>query len=83
MSERWTLNAVAEPSFRHWDGETVAHHLLSNDTHRMAEPAGWILQQLGSGPLATADIAADSHYDSADLEPALRALADLGLIQPC
>ena len=84
MSERWTLNTVAELSFRQWDGETVVHHLLSNDTHRLAEPAGWILDRLGAAQaLAADDLAADSPYDAADLTPALHALGELGLIHRC
>ena len=84
MSERRTLINRAELSFRHWDGETVVHHLLSNDTHRLAEPAGWILGRLvAAQPLSVGDLAADSPYDAADLMPALHALGELGLIQRC
>ena len=84
MSERWTLNALAELSFRQWDGEVVVHHLISNDTHRLAEPAGWILGRLDAAqPLSVGELAADSPYDAADLMPALHALGELGLIQRC
>lgn len=84
MCERWTLDTLAEPSFRQWDGETVVHHQLSNDTHRLAEPAGWILGRLDAADaLAVDELAADSPYDAADLSPALHALGALGLIQRC
>jgi hypothetical protein len=84
MSDRWTLNPQAALSCRRWDGETVVHHLLSNDTHRLAEPAGWILHRLrDAGPLAAAEIAAGSPYDAADLAPALASLSELDLLVRC
>jgi hypothetical protein len=84
MSDRWTLNPQAALSFRHWNGETVVHHLLSNDTHRLAEPAGWVLDRLCSaGPLAAAEIAAGSPYDADDLAPALASLSELDLLVRC
>lgn len=84
MSERWTLNAQADLSCRHWDGETVVHHRLSNDTHRLAEPAGWVLDRLAAAVALDAnEIAADSPYAAADLTPALDALTRLGLIARC
>jgi hypothetical protein len=84
MSNRWTLNASAVPAFRSWEGESVVHHYLGNDTHRLAEPAGWILDRLTSvSPTATDELAANSPYDVADLAPALQALGALGLILQC
>ena len=84
MSDRWILNAQADLASRRWGEETVAHHFLSNDTHRLAEPAGWILDRLGAGgTLAAEDIAAGSGFDAAELAPALDALSRLGLIVRC
>jgi hypothetical protein len=84
MRDLWSLNPLAALACRHWEGETVVHHQLSNDTYRLAEPTGWILGRLGASAALTVDeIAADSPYDVADLTPALCALAELGLIQRC
>jgi hypothetical protein len=84
MTDRWFLAPLADLSCRHWAGETVVHHRQSNDTHRLAEPAGWILGRLDAADtLAVDELAADSPYDADDLTPALQALADLGLIQRC
>jgi hypothetical protein len=84
MTDRWSLAPLADFSCRHWEGQTVVHHRLSNDTHRLAEPAGWILGRLRASDTLTVDeLAAESLCDAADLMPALQALADLGLIQPC
>ncbi len=60
------------------------HHLLSNDTHRLAEPAGWILGRFSASDALTVDqFAAGSPYDTADLTPVLQALGELGYIQRC
>jgi hypothetical protein len=84
MNDRWSLASLADLSCRHWDAETVVHHRLSNDTHRLAEPAGWVLARLGAaGTLELEEIASDSPYDAADLTPALDALSQLGLIARC
>lgn len=83
-SSRWTLDPRADSAFRHWGAETVAHHRLGNDTHRLAEPAGWILDRLAGGAALTADeIALGSSYDPIDLEPALQDLARIGYLVPC
>lgn len=84
MSDRWSLDPRADLCLRHWGGETVVHHLLSNDTHRLAEPAGWVLDRLrAGGALAADDIAAGSPYDGADLGPVLEALSQLGFVVQC
>jgi len=83
-SPRWALDPWADAAWRHWGGETVAHHRLGNDTHRLAEPAGWILDRLaGNAALTTDEIAFGSPYDAADLEPALHALGQIGFLVRC
>jgi hypothetical protein len=84
MKESWSLNPLAALACRNWEGETVVHHLLSNDTHRLAEPAGWILARLcANQALAGDNIGADSPYDAAELFPVLQVLGELGLIHRC
>lgn len=84
MSDRWTLNPEADAAFRHWDGETVTHHRLSNDTHRLADPAGWCLARVSAGtPLSFDQIASSSPYDATDLSAALDALCQVDLLRRC
>jgi PqqD family protein of HPr-rel-A system len=84
MPDRWRLDALADATWRHWDGETVVHHRLSNDTHRLAEPAGWILERLAAGECLTIDaLAAKGAYAREALAAAVHALASLDLVRQC
>jgi hypothetical protein len=84
MTDRWRLDPLADAAWRHWDGETVVHHRLSNDTHRLAEPAGWILDRLAAGECRTIDaLAAEGAFTAGALDAALTALASLDLVRRC
>lgn len=45
----WRIADHADLVWRHWDGEYVFHHALSNDTHRLADEAGAVLLRLIEG----------------------------------
>lgn len=84
MSDRWVLGEPQDVAWRHWDGEAVAHHHLSNDTHRLAEPAGWILDSLEvRGALTLEELDSAGPYVACDLAPALETLASLGFVSRC
>jgi PqqD family protein of HPr-rel-A system len=81
---RWSLDPHVELACRRWDAEVVVHHALSNDTHRLAEPAGAILQWLDqSGSQDEAAIALACDADPSDVADVLAALAELNLVSPC
>ena len=42
----WRLPSEGVVAWRHWGGEYVVHHAVSNDTYRVTELAGRILQAL-------------------------------------
>lgn len=84
MPDRWKLDPVADATWRYWAGETVVHHRLSNDTHRLAEPAGWILERLAAGGCQTIDaLAAEGAFAAQALTDAVHALASLNLVRQC
>jgi hypothetical protein len=84
---RWCLIAQAAPAARCWNDEWVIHHALANDTHRLTEPAGLILQHLvdvpPNGGLATLDLAERCGIHPDDAEDALQALAAVGFVAQC
>lgn len=49
---RWTLTHGAELVIRVWEEDCVVHHVLSNDTHRLAAWLVPALQRLGEQPPA-------------------------------
>ena len=75
----------AQAAWRTWGDETVAHHALSNDTYRLAEPAGALLQALAVGGDARSQtsLVADLGLDAAAVESTLRTLIDLNLVVRC
>ena len=74
----------ADVAWRTWGDETVVHHALSNDTYRLAEPAGALLQKLVCGGAATpAALAAVHGLDPETIESTLRTLIDLNLVVRC
>jgi PqqD family protein of HPr-rel-A system len=84
MTERWTVNPPQALAWRHWDGQTVVHHQLSNDTHRLADPAGWILERVAlDGPVTIAELEAAGTHDAESLGAVLETLASLGLVERC
>lgn len=84
MTDRWTVNPPQALAWRHWDGQTVVHHQPSNDTHRLAEPAGWILERVSQGgPVTISELEAAGPHDAGSLGKALETLASLGLVERC
>lgn len=84
MQGQWTLDPAAQLALRLWDGEAVVHHLCSNHTHRLAEPAGAVLSQLrGHSGSSVQDLARAIDEECEELLPLLHALRDLGLLRQC
>lgn len=74
----------ARIAWRTWGEETVVHHALSNDTYRLAEPAGALLQTVVGGEAATpAALAVALGVDPEAIESTLRTLLDLNLVVRC
>lgn len=74
----------AQAAWRTWGDETVVHHALSNDTYRLAEPVGALLQTLADGKATTpASLAAATGVDPESIESTLRSLIDLNLVVRC
>lgn len=74
----------AQVAWRTWGDETVVHHALSNDSYRLAEPAGALLQTLAGGEATTpARLAAAQGLDPEAVESTLRTLIDLNLVVRC
>jgi hypothetical protein len=81
---RWRIDAHAAPAVCRWQDEYVVHHSLSNDTHRLSEPAGVILQELlaaGNEGVASPGQACDLADDVA--QACLAALHELGFVTRC
>lgn len=84
MTHRWKIVSSAAPGVRSWGDEFVVHHALSNDTYRLAAPAGQLLCELMLAE--TDDNAAAAGVclaDDAETAECLAALADLGLVTEC
>lgn len=71
----WRIADQAELAWRHWDGEYLFHHALSNDTHRLSEAAGTVLLHLldhgETSQVALADLFGLAPEDLDDLLAAL------------
>jgi PqqD family protein of HPr-rel-A system len=80
-TRRWRIVDSAHPVWRHWDGEYVVHHALSNDTHRLSDAAGRILELLAqSGELVESSLVERSGVPTENLATVLSVLAELGLV---
>jgi hypothetical protein len=65
LQREWRVPGNAELVWRQWDDEYVIHHLLSNDTYRLTELPGALIDYLSrSGPRSTIDIAAHLQKES-------------------
>jgi len=81
---RWQLPATADLVWRNWEGESVVHHSLSNDTHRLSVLAGEILNALRRfGALDVEALARRCRAESADVAATLDALARVDLVVKC
>ena len=79
--QRWRVLAHAGLVWRHWDGEYVVHHALSNDTHRLAETPGQLLAHLATArEQTTAQLAQHFLIDETDIEYVLEELARLDFV---
>jgi len=85
MQQRWQVDPMADLAWRHWDGEYVVHHALSNDTHRLSDFAGHLLLHLAaiSAPLSCAALAEALDADDEDVAMTLQGLAEVGFVQAC
>lgn len=81
---RWCLTDASTLTWRSWDGEIVIHHALSNDTHRLSEPAGRVLSTLAEqGAQNVGGLASTSGLDQAQVEDVLTVLDRLSLTHRC
>lgn len=81
---RWRLPEDCPIEWRRWDDEYVVHHPLSNDTHRLSETAGRLLEALQrSGCLDLDAIAGRCGVDREEAAALLDALAELDLVTRC
>lgn len=77
----WRIAEQADLTWRHWDGEYVFHHALSNDTHRLSEAAGVVLLHLiEQGELEQSALAECCGLDLEDVEVVLSALENIDLV---
>lgn len=80
-SQCWRVPAHAGLMWRCWDGEYVFHHLLSNDTHRLAEIPGQLLAHIATaGEQTTAQLAQHFLIDETDIEYVLEELVRLDFV---
>lgn len=82
----WAVRRGALPALRSWGSETLAHHALSNDTHRLDGRAGWVLETLATGQPRSVDellVKAPFEASEAELEQLLLTLEQLGFAQRC
>ena len=85
MNHQWRVDPTAELAWRHWDGEYVVHHALSNDTHRLSDFAGHVLLHLAAcpGPVSCETLAGALCANDEDVAATLQALAEVGFVQAC
>ncbi len=77
----WQVPAHAGLVWRHWDGEYVFHHALSNDTHRLADTPGQLLAHIATaGGQTTAQLAQHFLIDETDIDYVLEELVRLDFV---
>lgn len=77
----WRIADQAGLAWRHWDGEYVFHHALSNDTHRLSQSAGVVLLRLlEGGEMEQAALAEACELDSEYLDAILSALVKIDFV---
>jgi PqqD family protein of HPr-rel-A system len=80
----YRLSPLAGLSIRRWGEECVVYHALSNDTHRVADAAGRILEALATAPsLSARDLEERCTLDADVVQDALATLGDLDFVVPC
>lgn len=84
VETRLAASPDARIACRTWGDESVVHHALSNDSYRLAEPAGTLLQALLGGAASTsASLAAARGLDPQEVDCTLRTLIELNLVVRC
>ncbi len=84
MTSCWHLAAGADLALHTWQGEYVVHHALSNDTHRLSDPAGRILLDLqAAGSQGVRSPGRSLGLSDDEAEATLAALAELGFVAQC
>jgi hypothetical protein len=77
----WRIPDHAGLAWRHWDGEYVFHHALSNDTHRLSDAAGVILLHLvGQGETEQSTLAEICGLHEEDVDVILSTLAKIDFV---
>lgn len=77
----WRVPAHADMAWRCWDDEFVFHHLLSNDTHHLAGPAGEVMRcLLERVEMETAALCECSGVRREDIGSILQTLADIDFV---
>jgi hypothetical protein len=77
----WRIADHASLAWRHWDGEYVFHHALSNDTHRLAEAAGVVLLHLiDMGETEQSSLAEACGLHEEDVDVILSTLAKIDFV---
>lgn len=81
MERLWRIADKSDLAWRHWDGEYVFHHALSNDTHRLSDLAGEVLLYLlKQGEMAQERLADELQLDPQDLDVILTALVKIHFV---
>lgn len=85
MTTRWRLTDGHDLRLRCWDEACVAHHLASNQTHRLSLGAGQVLELLLSQGSQSATELAEHFEDAtaAEIEALLHELRPLLLVERC
>ena len=81
---RLSIARDAKVAWHAWDEQTVIHHALSNDTHRLAEPAGALLHILATdGPQSPESLAHTCTLAPDEFDSVVDALIELNLVVWC
>lgn len=78
----WRPSPRAQARLVTWGGEWVCHHALANDTHRLSELAGCVLDALAErSPQTMAELTDALDADDEALAETLETLAALDLVE--
>jgi hypothetical protein len=81
ISGEWDVPDRASLAWHQWDGEYVFHHALSNNTYRLAELPGALVQHLlQTGPAPTDVLSEHFQTEPSDMEAILTELARLNFV---
>lgn len=81
ITGEWGVPDSSSLAWFRWDDEYVFHHALSNNTHRLAELPGAIVERLcQSGPAVIDDLSEHFQTEPADIDAILTELAQLHFV---